>query len=218
MTLHSSPEEPEALADLEAAQKGDLDALARLLEGVGGTVRGRIRGRVPDRWQALLTEDDVMQVSYLEAILRWDQFAGNSVRMLRHWLLSIAENNLRDALRELARVKRPDAYGRQNTVAQNHGSGSVALLELLGMTHTTPSQVVAREEIEALLQRALDQLPRDYARVIRCYDLEQKSALQTAEELGRSTGAMHMLRVRAHDRLRELLGSRTLFFSEGPSG
>ena len=44
--------------------------------------------------------------------------------------------------------------------------------------------------------------------VIRLVDLEQKPFAEVANELDRSIGAVHMLRSRAHDRLRELLSAR----------
>ena len=49
---------------------------------------------------------------------------------------------------------------------------------------------------------------------MRLYDLECQPPQQVAEALGRSVGAVHMLRARAHDRLRELLGSASKFFSD----
>jgi DNA-directed RNA polymerase specialized sigma24 family protein len=39
---------------------------------------------------------------------------------------------------------------------------------------------------------------------------------EVAKGLGRSKGAVHMLRARAYDRLKELLGSTSLFFSDSP--
>jgi RNA polymerase sigma factor (sigma-70 family) len=63
------------------------------------------------------------------------------------------------------------------------------------------------------MEGALRQLPPDYEKVIRLYDLAGKSPAEVAQEMGRSQGAVFMLRARAHDRLREVLGSSSQFFS-----
>ena len=49
--------------------------------------------------------------------------------------------------------------------------------------------------------------------MIRLYDLEGRPIAEVAAEMGRSSGAVHMLRARAHDRLRELLGPESAFFT-----
>ena len=90
----------------------------------------------------------------------------------------------------------------------------ITLLEVLGRTSTTPSRHAARREIADIVRSALDKLPADYARAVRLYDLEGRSSEEVAATLGRSVGAVHMLRARAHDRLCELLGSESKFFSD----
>ncbi len=59
----------------------------------------------------------------------------------------------------------------------------------------------------------LAKLPPDYATVIRLYDLQGKPIAEVAADLGRSEGAVYMLRARTHDRLRELLPGESKFFS-----
>jgi len=88
-----------------------------------------------------------------------------------------------------------------------------ALVDVLGITDTTPSMVAMRGEAGNILVRAIDELPGDYARVIKLYDLQGLSPSQVAAELKRSEGAVFMLRARAHDRLKEILGPSARFFS-----
>jgi hypothetical protein len=45
------------------------------------------------------------------------------------------------------------------------------------------------------------------------YDLEDRAIDDVTKALGRTRGAVHMLRARAHERLRELLGAESIFFS-----
>jgi RNA polymerase sigma factor (sigma-70 family) len=127
------------------------------------------------------------------------------------WLHRIAEHNLRDAIKELERKKRPSPALR---VAVGTSSDSyAALIGLLGTTSSTPSRQVARQEACAAIDAALARMPPDYAKVIRLYDLDERDIEAVAAELGRSTGAVYMLRARAHDLLRTLLGDETDFFT-----
>jgi RNA polymerase sigma factor (sigma-70 family) len=81
------------------------------------------------------------------------------------------------------------------------------------MTTTTPSRQAARREAVEILERTLAKLPTDYAKVVRLYDLECRPIAEVARELGRSEGAVYMLRARAHEWLRETMGTESQFFS-----
>ncbi|MEW6073416.1 MAG: sigma-70 family RNA polymerase sigma factor [Planctomycetota bacterium] len=116
-------------------------------------------------------------------------------------------SNLRDGWRALERDKRPDPRRRADPAAAE------GLLDALRSEITSPSRAAARGEAAALLEAALAGLPDDYARVVRLYDLEGRTIEETADALGRSRGAVHMLRQRAHDRLRERLGRPERFLT-----
>ena len=92
----------------------------------------------------------------------------------------------------------------------------VALVDLLGVSSTTPSIHAAKDESAKALDHALKTLPPDYERVVRLYDLGGKAMEDVAREMGRSEGAAYMLRARAHDRLREAMGPAGNFFSHAP--
>ena len=89
-----------------------------------------------------------------------------------------------------------------------------ALLETLAVTTATAGGLVAGREAQGLLEAAIRRLPESYERVVRLFDLEGLEPEAVASALDRSTGATYMLRARAHDRLRELLGPDSKFFSE----
>ena len=59
---------------VERASGGDEDALCALLSYVGPIVRDRLKPKIGAQWRTSLDEDDVMQVTYLEAFLLIDQF------------------------------------------------------------------------------------------------------------------------------------------------
>lgn len=197
---------------LQRAVEGDPAALRTLLEQFGGEVRSRIAGKIESRWRSLLDEDDVMQVTYLEAFLHIDQLTARDNAAFLAWLTRIAENALRDAIRGLTRQKRPDS-GKRLSLA-NSTDSYMGLLECLGVTTTTPSRQARTNDAATLLRGAIERLPTDYRSAVQLYDLEGQAIAEVATAMSRSVGAVHMLRARAHDRLRQELGSSSRFFSE----
>lgn len=196
---------------LEAARAGDREALIRLLDAVGPMVRRRLAEKLPPAMKSSIDEDDLMQVTYIEAVMRFRGFTTGGVSGFLAWLTRLAENNLIDAVRAMEADKRPDP--RKRVRGGPNADSMAQLVELLGMTYTTPSRMAARDEANAALDRSLTKLPGVYEKVIRLYDLEGRTVEEVAAEIGRSAGAVYMLRARAHERLRELLGSASQFFS-----
>lgn len=188
------------------AVQGDEDALTELLRRFGPNVRAHIESALSEKWRSVLDPDDVMQVSYLEAFMRIDRFEPRGDGSFAGWLNQIAKNNMRDAIDELSRLKRPQPDQR---VVGSSDESAVLLLEQLGCTTSTPSRHAGKREVAQAVESAITGLPDDYASVVRMYDIEGKGVGDVAAAMGRSEGAVYMLRARAHDRLREALGSST---------
>lgn len=201
----NTPDETLA-ARLHRLRQGDLDALGDLMVACGSTVRRALTQRIPDRFRAVLDEDDVLQVTYLEAFLRAVDFAGDSEAAFVSWLRSIAEHNLVDAIKELSRGKRPDPLRRIDAPIGSASDPAGRLVAELLASSTTPSRELAHREAVEGLHRALDGLPADYAAALRLYDLEELPMEVVAARMGRSPGAIHMLRLRARERLLGCLG------------
>jgi RNA polymerase sigma-70 factor (ECF subfamily) len=190
---------------IRQAVEGDTSALRELLGIYGPQIAGEMATQIGKQWQSVLEAEDVMQVTYLEAFMQISKLRGEDALSFISWLRRIATNNLRDAVKELGRKKRPQPANRVQP--QTWEDSCVGLLEMLGTSSATPSRHVARNEGVQLMEEALQALPQDYQRVIRMYDLEGKSIADVSSAVNKSTGAVHMLRARAHDRLRDLLGS-----------
>ncbi|MBC7772691.1 MAG: sigma-70 family RNA polymerase sigma factor [Pyrinomonadaceae bacterium] len=199
---------------LQRAVEGDAVALRDLLKRCGPLARASIQGTIDKRWRTVLDEDDVMQIAYLEAFLHIDQLVSRDMGAFVTWLSRIAQNALRDAIRGLQREKRPNPAKRIGIGVGASSDSYVALLETLGTTRTTPSQRAAVNEAVISLEAALNRLPTDYRKVVQLYDLDGLSIGETAVQLGRSAGAVHMLRARAHENLRQLLGGASLFYTD----
>lgn len=185
------------------ARAGDRLALERLLATHTPAVRARLAADISSAWQSLISADDVLQHSWLDAFLRISTLEASDEPGFAAWFLRLAQNNLRDAIRRLDADKRG---GNARRVSPLQSGQSATLTEaLFGVDSQTPSRVAIREETEHQLRAALQQLPEHYQTVIRRYDLEGRSAAEVAAELGRSSGAVHLLRIRAHELLRRAL-------------
>jgi RNA polymerase sigma-70 factor (ECF subfamily) len=192
------------------AVQGDGDALAQLLEQCGPLLRQHLRGKIPPRWQSVLSEDDVMQETYAEAFLEIGNFRPVSDEGFCVWLGRIAKNNLIDAIRGLESEKRGGKVGRVAEVLMD--DSAVALYDQLCASGTTPSQHAARSEACSLIKKAIGELPDAYARVVELYDVQELSANEVASAMQCTTGAVFMRRARAHRSLRQILGRVSKFF------
>ncbi len=194
----------------EKAATGDQEAVAQLLHAYGPQVRRTLS--ISPHWQALVTAEDVMQVTYLEAFTRFGQLEAFNAESVTVWLTRVAQNNLKDAIKELERDKRPDP--RLRIRPRSLEDSYVALAELVSATMSgTPSRFAGRREAQQLLEAAIRKLPSAYEQVVRMCDLEERPTKEVAEAMGRSVAAIKMMRMRAHDRLGELLGSESAFFT-----
>ncbi len=205
----AAPGTPDRL--LDQAREGDLDALVELLETVGAEVRGIMEPKIGRKHRSMLSADDVMQVTYMEALARFSTFSGGGAKGFQAWLTRIAENNLIDAVRGLEAAKRPNPSKRVDN--RSADESMIAMVEAVGVTVSTPSLATHKRDVVSFIHDAVSKLPPDYARVITMYDLQGRSIEEVVEELGRSKGAIYMLRARAHEHLRDVLGSESRFFT-----
>lgn len=195
-----APEESKLVA---TACAGDADALSELLRRHGPSIEQRLV--IQEVWRPVLEAADVMQVTYLEAFLHIRTFDPARGTPFRAWLQRIADNNLRDAIRGLQRLKQPQPRDRIKPTSREESIAS--LFDALGGLSATPSRNLGKREALGLLDQAVAKLPPRYAEVVRLYDLEGLAIEDVANKMNRSPGAVHMLRARAHDQLREAMGS-----------
>ncbi len=183
------------------AVAGDKDALGELLELYGPQVEAGLH--ISPTFRSALDVADVMQVTYLEAFTQIRSFDPARAEAFPTWLRRMADNNVRDALRCLEARKNPPPRLKLDAHA---GDAGLALFDVLTSGVGTPSRAVRAQEAAERLAQALRCLPPDYARTVQLYDLEGRPVDEVAATLGRSAGAVFMLRMRAHERLRALLG------------
>ena len=196
---------------LSRAVAGDRQALGNLLARNTPDLRRHLAGRVPPRWRSLLSEDDVVQQTLADAA-RWiTRIEADDDRSFACWLAKTADRNLTDAVRMLEADKRGGDWHYVD--GSSSGATWSDLFGRLPATQPTPTREARRREAEAAVGSALESLPKPYARVIQMFYLEGKPVEEIAAVLGRSPGAVYMLRQRALERLHELLGETGKFFT-----
>lgn len=190
------------------ARADDRDALEHLLLKHGPPIRDRLG--INPKWRSVLEPNDVMQVTYFEAFLQISHFKGDA-GAFPGWLRRIAENNLRDAIQSLERDKRPQPGDR--VTAPPDENDFAWLYDLMTGGSATPSWHAMDKELRQLLEVEIDALPRDWGNVIRWIFLDGLGVSDVAERMNKTTGAVHLMRIRAVARLRKRLGSDSRFMS-----
>jgi RNA polymerase sigma-70 factor, ECF subfamily len=184
---------------LRRAREGSREALGVLLGGCGERLLALIRLRLGPSLRARVESRDVLQATFLKALVHIDGFRGDGSRSLTAWLARIAENEIRD----LAAF-----HGRQRRRAgQTVAVGGTEELDRLAAGLRSETSRIALGERSAALVEALEGLPAEHREVIVLRELEELSFAEVAERMGRSPDACRMLLARAMAALTLSLGA-----------
>lgn len=195
---------------ISKAIAGDRNALSQLLELAAPVLRARLSSAIAQELQSMLTLDDLLQETYADAAQALGDFKPTGYNAFLAWLETIARRNLIDAARWL----RSRGAGQNVSMSADRDDSLDALyLDMLSTSASTPSRFAARNEMRGYLESAIAQLGSIQRNVIEKHDLRGVDTGQIAAELGRSVGAVYLIRNRALRRLRELMGDSGLFFS-----
>jgi len=181
----------------------------RLIQATGpGSLIVVIRARMSRALQLRYTPEDMLQETLLHAWRDRSRMEWRGVASFRRWLISIAENRLRDLAEYEGAEKRGagrapvpfsgcgDSEGNQ--VWQNAGPAQ----------NTTPSRVALAREQAEVMQLALDALPEEWREVVRLRLFEDLTLEEVAECLGIGvSGVRHRFRKGAAAYHRKLAGA-----------
>jgi RNA polymerase sigma-70 factor (ECF subfamily) len=163
------------------------------------------RTQLAGRLGGKLDASDVAQQALLEACRALPQFRGSTEVELIAWLRAILAGVLGDAFRRYHGTQARDV-AREVSLEAALDASSRRLGEMLADSSPSPSDQAARHEHGVLLAEALSRLPEDYREVIVLRNLEGLSHEEVAARMGRATGAVRMLWLRALSHLRRELG------------
>lgn len=135
--------------------------------------------------------EDVAQETFISAYRAIARFRGGN---LRAWLLSIAANASRDALRSSGR--RPEQSLEESLTNPSFQPAS---------SDESPEDHAIRGDLNAQLQQAILSLSMDHRTVLVLIDVQGLSYEEAAEATGASVGTIKSRLSRARARVRDLL-------------
>jgi RNA polymerase sigma-70 factor, ECF subfamily len=137
--------------------------------------------------------EDAAQETVIKAYRNLQLFRGDS--QFRTWVLSIARNE------GLGRLRKNQSRREDSLDALTDSEAGDFTPAVLTSWREIPAETLEREELGALLRKAIDGLPEIYRNVVLLRDIEEMDVRETASVLGISEGAV---KVRLH-RARALL-------------
>ena len=196
----TSPADPDRPL-VERAQAGDTRAFGELVERYQGRVFALTRRILKDDDEA----EDALQETFLSAFRGLKNFKQEA--RFSTWIFRVASNA---ALMRL-RKKRHDTVSLERPGEDEDGPA----LELVDWGKTPEEELLDRETKD-VMDKAIAELPADYAAVFQLRDVEGLSNEDAAEALGTTVAATKSRLHRARLFLRERLNRH--FAGRGPSG
>ena len=175
-----------------AAQSGDANAFNSLVlayQQIAYNVAYRVLGH-PDAAR------DATQDGFVRAFRALSQYRGGS---FKSWLLRIVTNCCYDQMR--ARKRRPSTPLDDLVEDEEHST-------ILADDIESPEQHIEREELGALLQRALTSLPEDQRMVVVLCDVQGLSYEEAAVACSVALGTVKSRLSRARGKMRHYLMQR----------
>ena len=197
---------------LAEARGGRRESLGRALELNRTYLTLLARTQFDLHLQGRVDASDVVQETFLDACRDFDHFRGSSPGEWVAWLRKILIYNLARVVQRQVVAKKRSARREvsldQHVADMERSSGRIETA-LVGRW-SSPSSHAQRSERAARVVGQLARLSADYREVLVLRNLEGLSFSEVAQRMGRSAGAVRILRVRAVDQLRQVLQAEEL--------
>lgn len=204
------PLNPDDDPRIRRAREGDRAALAELLAEEAAGLRRYLERRIDPRLRGRVAASDLLQDVYLAAERRLDHFRERPGMTFRLWARLLAGQRLADAHRYHLGAQVRNA-GREVSAdaptPPNAGTGGVddALVNRLAADWTSPSAVMARDEVRSRVALALASLGPLDRQVLTLRHIDQLTNVEVARALDIPEGTASRRYVRALARLRAVL-------------
>jgi RNA polymerase sigma-70 factor (ECF subfamily) len=190
---NTAPFDEQAL--VSRAQAGDNQAFAALVE----KYQNRIYRLAKNITQNNEDAEDVLQEAFLKAYSHLDTFQRNA--KFYTWIVRIAVN---EALMKLRKRK----TDRTVPLDEPLDTGEETVNREIAVWQDNPEQRYSQEEMQQILNDAIQDLKPDFRAVFLLRDIEELSTEETADALGISVPAVKSRLLRARLALREKLTRR----------
>ena len=154
------------------------------------------RMEIDGQFQGKFDASDVVQQTMLEAVRGLPKFRGGTESEMLAWLRQVLAHVLAHEIRRYRGTQQRDV-GREVSLEQSLAQSATRLRDMMVAPGTSPSGQAVRHEQEVLLAEVLSRLPSDYRDVIVLRNLQGLDHDEVAKRMGRSSGAVRMLWVRA---------------------
>ena len=188
------------------AAQGDSEALSALMERFRQRLKRLVGLRMDRRLQGRVGASDVVQEAMIEAARRFDEYATNPPASFYLWLRWLTADKIidthrrhlgtqmRDASREISLYRRPMPEACSVSLAQ----------QLLGQI-TSPTNAVARAELQLVVQEVLNSMDSVDREIIVLQHFEELTIRETAKVLGIKRSTASMRYIAALKRLKQAL-------------
>ncbi len=203
----SSSSQARMMSILKLAKAGNQESLGELLTLYRGYLLGIATVRLDSRLRNRCNPSDVVQETMLEAFRDFHQFRGESEPEFLAWIRQILAHNLARLIEMHVLTGKRDA--RREISLDNRHSGSQSKLEnrnhWLADDQKSPSSQFQQQEQLIQVVECLSHLPGHYRDVLMLRHIEGLSFEEVGGRLGKSSGAVRMIWLRALEQLREVL-------------
>jgi len=179
------------------ARAGEAEALGELCATYRNYMRMVVRSGLGPKLRERVELSDVVQEALVEVVRQFPQFTGQDEAALVGWLRRLVGQKLADLGRYHARAKRGSGQaavpleapwagggGGGGTADPGDGGGGGRLLDMLGLSQTSPSEAASRRELTVLLADALAGLPELEALVLWLRHADDLSFEAIGDRLG----------------------------------
>ncbi len=184
--------------------EGDQAAVSELLDRHRGRLRRMITARLDPRLLARVDPSDVVQEALLRAARRLPEYARDRPLPFYPWLRQLAWDRLVELHQHHIRARKRSVTREQPDPLLSDPS-ALLLAEQLVDSGTGPNGHLLRKELRERVRAALAGLAAQDREILLMRHAEQLKVSEIAALLGLSEGAVKMRRLRAIQRLRELL-------------
>jgi RNA polymerase sigma-70 factor (ECF subfamily) len=192
---------------IERAQGGDDSACQQLLIRHRPRLRRMIAVRLDNRLAARIDPSDVVQEALTDAARKLSDYLRRQPLPFYPWLRQLAWERLVKVHRRHLHAQKRAAAREQDVVPGVSSASVLELAQRLLASGPTPSKQLARKELQARVEAALNQLTEQDREVVVMRYLEQLTTGEIAAVLEITESAVKSRHFRALERLRGLLGA-----------
>lgn len=169
---------------------GDGSAFASLFGRHEADLMAFVERRLPRALRRRVAVSDVVQQTRIVAFDRHGDFVPEGRNAFRRWVFGIAAKSLLGSVRH-------HRSAEKRSVGREAPTGVGPAAEAVPARIPTPSHVAASEESRELVNRAIEALSADHARVLRLVHLEGLTLAEAAARMARTREAVKKLYGRA---------------------